>query len=438
MGAKIRKVTGWIGITLLAVLALGLVVRAVFNFSTGRRLEKVLSQMKSSGTPLTLQEIEPKCPDGDNAAPLWKAAEVLWAVEQKDRIILGDTIQDVFYGRPLDSGRKQRLRSIIESQSRLIGFIIEAAAKSCFKLSDNWASQAPNLDPPDAVKMIQVNRLVGVDAVLMAEEGRAAEAVEQCLAGMRFIKLTLQHPFLINYLVAMADMKQLAVCLQSIVSGRDLPDSLLRRVQDELAVLPWRNGLSRTLQGERILMVETAQNSGLHTVEGGRLYSWVFRPVIKSELIWMLKHYEQYIKAASQSYYENRTKFDELNQQLNKAPAIFRMAGMLFPNLEAAFLKEATLEAVLDSARLGIACKIYRNAHGNYPEKLSDLVPDILKALPLDPFTGKPYVYRMKDSDFIVYSLGSNLRDDEGRGTLNITQLIMEKDDDWFWKEIAR
>jgi hypothetical protein len=38
MGAKIRKVTGWIGITLLAVLALGLVVRAVFNFSTGRRL----------------------------------------------------------------------------------------------------------------------------------------------------------------------------------------------------------------------------------------------------------------------------------------------------------------------------------------------------------------------------------------------------------------
>jgi hypothetical protein len=387
---------------------------------------------------LTLQEIEPRCPDRDNAALLWKAAEALWAVEQKDRTLLGDTIQDVFYGRPLDSERKQRLRGIIDSQRRLIGFIIEAAVKPCFKLSENWASQAPNLDPTDAVKMIQVNRLVGVDAVLMAEEGRAAEAVEQCLAGMRFIKLTLQHPFLINCLVAMADMKQLAVCLQGIISGEDLPDSLLRRVQDELAVMPWRDGLSRALQGERILMVEAAPGQSIYTEAGEKLFSWVFRPVIKSELIWMLKHYEEYIKAASQSYYENRTRFDELKRQLNEAPAIYRMAGMLFPNLEAAFLKEATLEAVLDSARLGIAGKIYKNARGNYPEQLSDLVPDILKALPLDPFTGKPFVFRRQDAGFIVYSLGSNLRDDEGRGTLNITQLVMEKDDDWFWKEIAR
>ncbi len=437
MGAKIRKVMGWVGISLLALLVLGLIVRGVFNYSNGRRMEKVLSQMKSAGTPLTLQEIEPKCPDGDNAALPWKAAEALWAVEQKDRTLLGDTIQDVFYGRSLDSERKQRLRDIIDSQRRVIGFIIEAAAKPCFKLNEKWASQAPNLDPPDAVKMIQVNRLVGVDAVLMAEEGRAAEAVEQCLAGMRFIKLTLQHPFLINYLVAMADMKQLAVCLQGIISGRDLPDSLLRRVQDELAVTPWRDGLSRALQGERVLMVGETRGEAIYAEEGNRFFSWVFRPVIKSELMWMLKNYEEYIKAASLPYFENRTTFDELKKQLNEVPAIYRIAGMLFPNLEATFLKEATLEAALDSARLGIACKIYRNAHGNYPEKLSDLRPEILEELPLDPFTGKPYAYRKQDPGFIVYSLGSNLKDDEGRGTLSITQLVMEKDDDWFWKEIS-
>lgn len=438
MGAEIRKVIGWVGISLLALLVLGLIVRAVFNYTNGRKLGKVIGQMKSAGIPLTLQDIEPKCPDRDNAALAWKAAEALLAVEKEDRSLLGDTIQDVFYGRPLDSEQKQRLKAIIDSQRRLIGFIIEAAAKPCFKLSENWASQAPNIDPVDAVKMIQVNRLVGVDAVLMAEEGRAAEAVEQCLAGMRFIKLTLQHPFLINYLVAMADMKQLAVCLQGIMSGRDLPDSLLRRVQEELAVMPWRDGLSRALQGERILMVGTAPTNALYTGKGDKLFSWVFRPVIKSELIWMLKHYEEYIKAASLSYYDNRTTFGELKRQLNEVPAIYKMAGMLFPNLEAAFLKEATLEAVLDSARLGIACKIYRSASGNYPEKLSDLRPEILEELPLDPFTGKPYAYRKQDPGFIVYSLGSNLRDDEGRGTLNITQLVMEKDDDWFWKEIAR
>ncbi len=41
-----------------------------------------------------------------------------------------------------------------------------------------------------------------------------------------------------------------------------------------------------------------------------------------------------------------------------------------------------------------LALKIHRAEHGSYPETTEELIPEILKTLPLDPFTGKPYTYR--------------------------------------------
>ncbi len=66
---------------------------------------------------------------------------------------------------------------------------------------------------------------------------------------------------------------------------------------------------------------------------------------------------------------------------------------------------------------------------------LDALVPGILTEVPIDPFTGKPLVYRREGEGFIVYSLGSNQKDDGGRSTSMITQLVMDKDDDWSWRE---
>ncbi len=108
---------------------------------------------------------------------------------------------------------------------------------------------------------------------------------------------------------------------------------------------------------------------------------------------------------------------------------------MLIPDFHSAFLKEATLEAMMLATRTGLACRIYKNTHGVFPENLAALVPDILDAVPVDPFTGNPLVYKVQPGGFILYSLGSNEKDDGGRGTYLIDKLIMEKDDDWAWKE---
>lgn len=82
----------------------------------------------------------------------------------------------------------------------------------------------------------------------------------------------------------------------------------------------------------------------------------------------------------------------------------------------------------------GMACKIYHRQHKKYPDNISELGPNLLPAKPLDPFTGQPLKYHPKKDGFIVYSLGSNKKDDGGRMSM-MTQAVMVKDDDWSCKK---
>jgi hypothetical protein len=93
------------------------------------------------------------------------------------------------------------------------------------------------------------------------------------------------------------------------------------------------------------------------------------------------------------------------------------------------------LEAILQTTRTGLACRIFKSKNGRYPDDLEALVPAILPELPIDPFTGKPLIYKRNGEGFIAYSIGLNMKDEDGRETWLITEIPIKKDDDWSWKE---
>jgi hypothetical protein len=65
-------------------------------------------------------------------------------------------------------------------------------------------------------------------------------------------------------------------------------------------------------------------------------------------------------------------------------------------------------------ATLAIACAIHRAEKGAYPDKLEQLVPDVLPSLPVDLYHGKPFVYRKTADGFLLSSCGPNGVDDGG------------------------
>ena len=69
-----------------------------------------------------------------------------------------------------------------------------------------------------------------------------------------------------------------------------------------------------------------------------------------------------------------------------------------------------------------LAIELYRLAHGDLPQSLSDLVPDQLSAVPLDPWTDQPLIYRREGDSFVLYSTWSDKQDNGGRFLTDMPQ----------------
>lgn len=61
------------------------------------------------------------------------------------------------------------------------------------------------------------------------------------------------------------------------------------------------------------------------------------------------------------------------------------------------------------------ALEMYRQRTGEYPESLSELVPEWMEVEPVDPYIGRPLKYKRKSGGFLLYSVGLNRTDEKGR-----------------------
>lgn len=425
---------------LLAVLTIGLLVRAVFNYKMGDKLEEYFGDRQAEGVALSRKALMPECSDADNGANLWKAAEALFSREGVNVSMLRDTMEAFFYGNSLEPGIREELKKMIAKNHRVFQFLQEASEKPCFRYGD-WSQKTYDMRIPDAVKMINVIRLVGIDAVFKAEGGKIAEAIDQIRWGMQFVQKTMNEPFLITGLIALANMKYLHFCLKQIICGRDIDSEILRTLIQDLNPELWRKKLVRGIQGERVFFLETAlgvlegDKTVLNLSQTESAFFWLIRPVTKAETLWSLKKYDDVEAQSLLPYYKIKEFQKELEQEVDSFPWYYYVSKNVFPNFSSVWLKEAILEAVMGTGQIALACKTYRNQEGHFPENIAALIPDILEKEPVDPFTGNPFIYKLQEDGFVVYSVGSNEKDDEGRATFQVDRMVMEKDDDWPWRE---
>lgn len=72
-------------------------------------------------------------------------------------------------------------------------------------------------------------------------------------------------------------------------------------------------------------------------------------------------------------------------------------------------------DIMLSMTRLDIALSLFTQKKGFSPDTLVELVPSILPTLPVDPFTGKDFLYRKTGSNtYLLYSAWTNEKDDGG------------------------
>jgi hypothetical protein len=118
---------------------------------------------------------------------------------------------------------------------------------------------------------------------------------------------------------------------------------------------------------------------------------------------------------SAEPYYKVSDKIKRIEDGVIKLPqkdAYF--LKLSFPALLKGCAQETRVNAYLGAAEIGLANRLYRSKYGKYVDSLDQLSPEILRNIPLDPFTGKDYIYKKRGEGFAVYSVDKDLKDNGG------------------------
>jgi hypothetical protein len=83
------------------------------------------------------------------------------------------------------------------------------------------------------------------------------------------------------------------------------------------------------------------------------------------------------------------------------------------------FLASEIVTQQRDATLVALALMLYHRQHGVWPQQLTDLVPELLPAVPLDRYSGQPLRYRLADDRPLVYSVGPDRTDSNGQPVSN-------------------
>jgi hypothetical protein len=87
---------------------------------------------------------------------------------------------------------------------------------------------------------------------------------------------------------------------------------------------------------------------------------------------------------------------------------------LLMPPLRHFVSSEDRAAARFDMTRVALALAAYRANHGAFPEKLADLAPKYIPAVPKDVFSDADLHYSRQPGGYLLYSVGPNGKDDDG------------------------
>lgn len=174
------------------------------------------------------------------------------------------------------------------------------------------------------------------------------------------------------------------------------------------------NGLRLSLLGERALGNSVLKNPALMGEQRP------LGPPLSSDVAAYLLVMDDYIKAVEMGFPGSIVQCDLVRDQFAAKYASWpaswtvRHATEMTSDVSSALFASARDTAQLRALYIGIACELYRRETGLLPKDLNKLTPQYLPSLPVDPFNGKPMLYRLQPTSFTIYSVGRNQVDDGG------------------------
>ena len=273
---------------------------------------------------------------------------------------------------------------------------------------------------PHRIQLRSAVRLLSVTACLRAEEGAKAEALQAVADAHTVARTLIREPTMLSQFIRSRSAVTALTATEQVVNRVSLTDAELGR----LASL-WHDGDEPTA-AYRALVGERATTAGLTAKGFEAFYGKATVSILIAEMFYKmaglwdrdvlrsLELHGRAIEASQLPAPASRKAVNELNAQSAATPPYYLVTQLVIPS-QATFLNQFwACQARARAAVTALATQRYRQATGQLPARLNDLVPMYLATVPVDPFNGQPLRYRALSNGFVVYSLGADAADDGG------------------------
>jgi hypothetical protein len=439
----------WRGAILVLILLVLSVIPGYLYFAADRHLQEAFDQADHLDPGWRLFELEarrPAIPDGENSAllimPIRQALPKDWPIwetgaganaspEERNRLEgLRESFPSLTPPAQLTPAQIEALRAEIARAAPALAVAHKLAGmprgRHPITYSPDWIGTLL----PTLQESRTACRLLEHEALLRAQEGDIAGALADCLGMLNAGRSIGDEFFLIAQLVRMACTTRAVLTLERILAQGQATEtdlaSLQRQLEDEVAQPLLLMAARGERAGDDLLLAGLQDGSislnyinwitGVSTGPGGGnalVRMRLMMPgALKEERAELLELMTEYVEITKLPVEQQAARFKEMEASIPRQGPMVRLLAPAMTKVAQSFRRN---QAVLRCAVAAIAVERYRLRHGHWPEGVNDLVPDLLRAVPTDPFDGKPLRYREGPEWVAVYSVGPDGVDDGGK-----------------------
>lgn len=261
---------------------------------------------------------------------------------------------------------------------------------------------------PALARMRELTRYAAIRGLWESRQGNSGVALELFTLGLHVANDLENYPFLMGALTRISCVESVLNTVQSALYESEGPAMVSPEFWRELDKCLNPGNVLRAFDQERVYGHEQVSQTGL--------LGWgIMRPfhalnLLKSrEILLRLTGDVQRLDVAGQ-----RAETEAVRNWTERASRLYLVAKITAPAYLRVLESHTRFFARAALCDAAMALKAHRRDNGAYPDSLAALKGRSSRGLPLDPYTGEPFLYRREGDGFILYSVGADLKDGGG------------------------
>jgi hypothetical protein len=422
------------------VLSGFLILLVAWRLALNRLIAAELADIHENSYPATLAELNrwyPRVPPGEN-----RAIVLGKAFERLSRLVRDKPpVPSSQNSSPTDP-QERTVEDYLNGNGEALALLHQASdiPRSRFPIDLSTLSILPY---PHLRKLLSSARLLETEAANHTECASPQLAIVSVQSLFALSQSLVKEPLVRSHL-ARIDCQGIAVgSLRNLLSMTSLTEAQLEGFGSAVAKADDQRGLARAFIGQRCIgirgfdmMRETVDLTALPL--GQRLFvdlnvffsSPAYLYDVCGFLQWdelnYLRLMDRYIQTAQTAFPERISAAQALRHSLERQGELHALSRGWLRGMNGSriILKDATITARLRMARVAIAVERFSLERGRLPRTLAELDPFGMRAMPDDPFNGRPLRYKRLAKGYAVYSVGEDVRDDGGDETKDVTFIV--------------